>query len=120
MGICGSIFVLAYESTTASSNLSNAVFLAENAAESFHLSDEPVALAKSLGGLIYQSGEIKVYCDRLWQPTEPDNAFYILSLCITEEGNLKTADISVSSGDKEIFNLLSTKNIAFTREVGHD
>ena len=117
MGICGSIFVMAFKSATASTNLSNAVFLAENAAESFHLSDDPGTLAEKLGGAVDRSGGIIVCCDRQWQPVEPDKAFYTLNVSITEKGHIKTALISVKEGANEIFSLLSAKNTVFSPEA---
>ena len=112
MGICGSIFVKAFEATTTSSDLSNAVFAAENAAEAFQLDDNPNNLAEYLSGAVAVSGEIITYYDRQWQVTGADNALYILNLSILDEGTIKIADITINRGSKEIYNLLSRKNTA--------
>ena len=113
MGICGSIFVKAYEAATNSSDLSNAVFMAENAAEAFHLDDNPRSLSDYLGGIVTDRDGIIAYYDGQWQTTEAENAIYTLNLSISDEGIIKTADITINRGGTEIYSLLSSKNSAF-------
>ena len=113
MGICGSIFVKSYEVTRSSSNLSSAVFLAENAAEAFRMEDDPLILADYISGIVNSSGDIVAYYNRKWELAEPGAAIYTLTLHVSEEGLIKKADISIASGKEEIYRVLSTKNTSF-------
>ena len=118
MGICGSIFVKSYEVTSSSSNLSNAVFLAENAAEMFQMEDDPLILAENLSGVVDITGDIVAYYNKKWQLAKPGGEAYTLTLRISDEGLLKKADIVVTKSDREIYRLLAAKNIAFVNGDG--
>jgi hypothetical protein len=117
MGICGGVFANAYVTATTGTNLNEAVFLSESAAEAFHAYDEIDDFALAIDGVPSEDGAI-VYYDRDWMPKAgPDGALYTLVVRISEEGDLQTAAINVSRGSKPIFDLTAIKNTSLRRQT---
>jgi hypothetical protein len=113
MGICGGVFANAFMTATAATNLNEAVFLSESAAEAFHAYEDVADIAAAVGGNPTDNGVV-VHYDKDWRPrSAPDGAQYTLVVRISEEGDLSTAVINVSRGSKPIFDLTATKNTAF-------
>ncbi|MDR1246161.1 MAG: hypothetical protein LBK57_03935 [Clostridiales Family XIII bacterium] len=118
MGICGGVFASAFMTATTGTNLNEAVFLSESAAEAFHAHDDIENFASSIGGSPAENGAI-VYYDKDWRPqTSPDGALYILNAQISEAGDIVTAEINVSrQGSKSIFDLVTVKNNSLGRQT---
>jgi hypothetical protein len=117
MGICGGVFASAYMTATAGTNLNEAVFLSESAAESFHARDSIADFASDIEGLETEDGAV-VYYDNDWRPQSgPDGARYTMTAQISETGDIATAVISVSQGSKYIFDLTVIKNSSLGRRT---
>jgi hypothetical protein len=102
---------------TAGTNLNEAVFLSENAAESFHARDNIADFASDIGGKEIDGGAV-VYYDNDWRPqSEPDGARYTLITQISETNDIATAVISISQGSKPIFDLTVVKNSSLERQL---
>jgi hypothetical protein len=120
MGICGGVFANAFMTATAGTNLNEAVFLSESAAEAFHAYDDVADFAAGVGGVPRDDGSVgaMVYYDEDWRPQSgPDGAPFTLSAIISEEGGLTTARIDVLRGEESIFELTTTKNADLRRPV---
>jgi hypothetical protein len=116
MGICGGVFASAYMTATSGTNLNEAVFLSESAAESFHARGNIADFASDIGGSETEDGAI-VYYDDDWRPQgEPDGARYTMTAQISETGDIATAVISISQGSKDIFALTVIKNLSLGRQ----
>jgi hypothetical protein len=117
MGICGGVFANAFMTATAGTNLNEAVFLSESAAEAFHAYDDVADFAAGIGGSLSDDGAV-VYYDEDWRPqSAPDGAQFTLAARISEEDGLLTATIDVSRGAKSIFELTTAKNTALRRSA---
>ncbi|MDR1573426.1 MAG: hypothetical protein LBS24_03895 [Clostridiales Family XIII bacterium] len=116
MGICGGVFASAFMTATTATNLNEAVFLSESAAEAFHAYDDVRDIAVAVGGNLADDGVI-VHYDKDWQPQSASDggAQYTLVVRISEEGDLATAVINVSRGSKPIFNLKTVKNTSLSQ-----
>ncbi|MDR1134742.1 MAG: hypothetical protein LBL49_00960 [Clostridiales Family XIII bacterium] len=111
MGICGALFARSFAASTESTNLNNAVFQAESAAEAFHSYDELSVLAERLGGAASGNNAINVYYDKAWAPIEAiEDARFIMSMSISENGVVAKADISVYGNAGLITELNTSKN----------
>ncbi|MDR2133415.1 MAG: hypothetical protein LBP30_08795 [Clostridiales Family XIII bacterium] len=118
MGICGGVFARAFMTATAGTNLNEAVFLSESAAEAFHACDDAADFAAAIGGVPRDDGNAgaTVYYDENRRPQSgPAGARFTLSAIISEEGGLATARIDVLRGEKPIFELTTTKNTDLRR-----
>jgi hypothetical protein len=117
MGICGGVFASAYMTATTGTNLNEAVFLSESAAEAFHARDNIADFANDIGGSETEDGAI-VYYDGNWRPQGgPDGARYTMIAQISETGGIATAVISVSQASKDIFDLTVIKNPSLGRQL---
>jgi hypothetical protein len=117
MGICGGVFANAHMTATAGTNLNEAVFLSESAAEAFHARDNITDFANDIGGSETEDGAV-VYYDKDWRPQGgPDGARYTMIARISETGDISTAVISVSQGSKDIFDLTVIKNSSLGRQL---
>ncbi|MDR2088403.1 MAG: hypothetical protein LBP73_03500 [Clostridiales Family XIII bacterium] len=117
MGICGGVFANAFMTAAAGTNLNEAVFLSESAAEAFHAYEDVADFAACIGGSLSDGGAV-VYYDKDWQPqSAPDGAQFTLVARISEEGGLLTATIDVSRGAKSLFELTTAKNTALRRSA---
>jgi hypothetical protein len=117
MGICGGVFASAFMTATTGTNLNEAVFLSESAAEAFHAYDDARDIAAAIGGSPTDDGAA-VYYDKDWRLAKtPNGAPYTLVLRISEEGDLATAAINVSRGSKPIFDLTAVKNTSLRRQT---
>jgi hypothetical protein len=119
MGICGGVFASAFMKATTGTNLNEAVFLSESAAEAFHAYDDIENFAAAIGGSPTPTGDgATVYYDKDWRPKDAsDGAQYTMVIRISEEGDLQTAVINVSRGSKPIFDLTAIKNTSLRRQV---
>jgi hypothetical protein len=117
MGICGGVFANAFMTATAGTNLNEAVFISESAAEVFKACDDVADFAAGIGGSLTGDGSgATVYYDADWRPQSgPEGAQYTLVAHIFAEDALLTAAIDVSRGAKSIFSLTATKNTALGR-----
>ena len=70
MGICGSVFARSFAATSESTNLNNAVFQAESAAEAFHAIGSPAEIAEALGGAA-DGGTVTGLFDGGWETAAP-------------------------------------------------
>jgi hypothetical protein len=99
----------------AATNLNEAVFLSESAAEAFHAYDDTADFAAGIGGVSI-GGDVFVYYDKDWRPQSiPDGAQYTLVASVSEEADIATAVINVSRGSKPIFDLTAIKNMSLRR-----
>jgi hypothetical protein len=115
MGICGGVFANAFMTAQSATNLNEAVFLSESAAEAFRAYDDIADFALGVGGDSV-GDEVHVYYDRNWQPLpDPDGAQYSMVVSVSEDDGLSTAVITVSRGSKPFFDLTAIKNNALGR-----
>jgi hypothetical protein len=118
MGICGGVFASAFMTATTGTNLNEAVFLSESAAEAFHAYDDVEDFANGIDGSLVENGVV-VYYDNDWRPqAESEGARYVLNARISETGDIVTAEINVSRDDsKPIFELVTVKNNSLGRQT---
>jgi hypothetical protein len=119
MGICGGVFASAYMTATAGTDLNEAVFLSESAAEVFRARDSIADFANDIGGGVIDGGNVAVYYDKDWKPqSSSDGAKYTLLAIsgVSEESGLEAAIIHVSRGTKPIFDLTVMKNSSLGRQ----
>jgi hypothetical protein len=102
--ICANIFAKAYNFSTDSRDLTNAVIRAESAAEIFKADSDSGA-----------SEEAIVYYDAEWRELDTEGgAYYALKLTPVIDGNLCIANVTVTKlkgNEKEIFSLDAVKYV---------
>jgi type II secretory pathway pseudopilin PulG len=100
--ICISIFVESFLIGKSSLEVNNAIRVAGNGAESYISAGGDVDLAVHfLGGVNDQAaynGNLAVYYDEQWEPSQKEQAFYILNIIKTDNPapSLIIADVTVS------------------------
>lgn len=99
--VCVGLFVQARQISQNSTALSDAVLLAQSAAECFK--------ADSLESLPLQDG--KAYFDKDTAPCGQDAAVYILELTENMDSDIATADICVTFGGEQIFELTTARAV---------
>lgn len=105
--VCIGAFSAAKSVSEDSSNLTWAVFAAENAAEAFHAADTPEEIALMLGG-VAANNTVTVGYDNNWMNTSQDEAFS-LEIKIINDGQLKKAQLCVYNVSGEIFSMTTAK-----------
>ncbi|MDR0425240.1 MAG: hypothetical protein LBH39_07335 [Clostridiales Family XIII bacterium] len=114
MGVCGGMFVRAFTASSKSTNLNNAVFIAESLAESFRSHDDLQEMAEKLGGFLGDDMQtLTLYYDKGWGYSEHlrDAGFAVTITAASGGDAIRTADISVYGGTGLILELKSSKNI---------
>jgi hypothetical protein len=115
MGICGSVFARSFAAASESTNLNNAVFQAESAAEAFHALPSPEALAEALGGAS-DGGVVTVLFDAGWEAAAPGSeAPFALVAEISADGPMETAAITVFGRAGTLVELNVSKNTELRR-----
>ena len=108
--VCIGLLFRAYRISEASSELNQAVFCAQSAAETFKAD-------AGFRDLLMQSspGSYDTYYDESWQPADKQNAVYIRSVALRAETGplLLFADISVKKGLAEIYAVSTAAHVKF-------
>jgi hypothetical protein len=114
MGVCGGMFVRSFTASSKSTNLNNAVFMAESLAEAFRSYDDLQEMAEKFGGFLSDDMQaLTLYYDKGWSYSDQlrDAGFAVTITAAPASEAIMTADISVYGGTGLILELTSSKNI---------
>jgi hypothetical protein len=102
--VCVGLLFRAYRISEASRELSQAVFCAQSAAESFKYQPDLEKVAALLGGDM-RSGRCYIYYNKSWQQTTGQDAVFTMLIAPHSEEGVAYADISLSDEAGSIFEL---------------
>lgn len=106
--VCMQLFAKAHLISIDNSNKSTAVSYARSAAECFKSTDDLAELQSILGGEQWED-RLTVRYDNQWKVSQSTNSPYRMTVQVTQEGTLSSAEISVSPKDGDPIYSLTVK-----------
>lgn len=101
MAVCAGVFLRANQLSRESQQRTNALYVAQSAAESFAADPRPEGLAAQLEGQYTQEAGLLVGYDDKWTPCPPDTARFLLRGELNEIGSYWELRLTVETAGGE-------------------